>query len=608
MWVGAFGGAVIAIVLLALVVNLARKRNAKPVVDSTEVALDIATVPPGASVRVNGEAKCTSDCKLSLPPGVYQITAFLDGYEAFASGVTLAAGEPKTLNVPLEPQSQSVRILTDFEKGKVALDGQAPVDLQDGQFLFEKVPPGTHIVKVTAGTSEATFGFELANAKLPSITGAPAAKNLVAVLVASFANQARVVTSNGPWKLAVNGQQEGDAGPSGVDVKSFQAGVDELVIGDGKDTYNVKESFGPAPMLTAKILRPEQNSGTLIVATGENDVAVFVNNKQWPRRTARGQLRIPALGSVSVRVTKQGFEDQPAQTAEVKKGEEVRLEFKMKPAAQFSSLEVVGGTPGTEVRLDSKQVGTLGSDGGFRTPSVTPGGHTIELARPQFSTRSFNRTFAAGQTVTLSGLDVLLAAEKPATPPPAPEAPKPPPPAPKVVPPPAPRIVGMDGFDDASQWKEENGVYRHRGQGFFVYKMPPNGGVLTFNAYLIRGGGLLRGGRLRWRVGYVDEKNYTQFELDDDTLYSKEMVNGKSTDRPKQKHGIPSKDKKDKVWAIKIDVSPDQVVHQIQKDQDWVTIDTYAPSGRKLTDGRMGFLLQGGGDEMGLSDLTFRPR
>ena len=165
----------------------------------------------------------------------------------------------------------------------------------------------------------------------------------------------------------------------------------------------------------------------------------------------------------------------------------------------------------------------------------------------------------------------------------------------------------MEGFEDPTQWKDENGVFRHRGQGFFPYRVPASGGVLTFNAYLIRGGGLLRGsGRLRWRVDFTDDKNYTLFELDEENLYSRDVVNGKGTDRPKQKHNVPSKDK---VWPIKIDVSPDKVVIMIQnKEQQWVTLDTFAPAGRNLTDGKFGFLLQGGGDEMGLSDLTFRSR
>ena len=42
----------------------------------------------------------------------------------------------------------------------------------------------------------------------------------------------------------------------------------------------MKESFGPAPMLTA-FLKSDLNIGTLIVSTGEDDVKVFLNDKEY---------------------------------------------------------------------------------------------------------------------------------------------------------------------------------------------------------------------------------------------------------------------------------------------------------------------------------------
>ena len=217
---------------------------------ATGVAVQIATTPAGASIRVNGEAKCTSDCTLTLPPGAYQITAFLDGYEPAASGVNLVPGRPETLNLPLEARPQTVRILSDLAKGKVVLDGQPPADLQDGQYLFEKVPPGSHTVSVTGSNAEASFSFDLAPARLPAVSGPVNTKNMLAMLVSSFAGHGRLVTSSGPWKLAVNGQPEDDAGPAGVDMKNFQAGLDEMTISQDKDQRAFKEDFGPGPALT----------------------------------------------------------------------------------------------------------------------------------------------------------------------------------------------------------------------------------------------------------------------------------------------------------------------------------------------------------------------
>ena len=351
-----------------VLVNVARKRNIN-VPDSAAVAsgvaVKIATTPSGASIRVNGEEKCKSDCTLTLPPGPYQITAFLDGYEPAASGVNLVAGRPQTLNLPLETRPQTVRILSDLAKGKVVLDGQPPVDLQDGEYLFENVAPGSHTISVTGANAEASFSFDLAPARLPMVSGAVNTKNVLAMLVSSFAGHGRLVTSSGPWKLAVNGQPEDDAGPAGVDMKNFQPGPDEMSISQDKDQRTFKEDFGPGPALSV-FLKTDRNVGTLIVSTGENFARVFLNNKEYPRRTQNGQLRIPTIGKVEVRVQKVGFENPPAQTAVVKKGSEVQLEFKMKPVATSATLRIEGATAGAEVLIDQRGIGTIASDGSFQ--------------------------------------------------------------------------------------------------------------------------------------------------------------------------------------------------------------------------------------------------
>ena len=111
----------------------------------------------------------------------------------------------------LEPQPQSVRVLTDLAQGQVAMDDQPAADLQDGQFVFDRVPPGTHVVKVTSKTGEATFTVDIADAKLPEVQGPIAAKNLIAVLVASCRIEWRPCGERKwrSWKLSLNGQPQG---------------------------------------------------------------------------------------------------------------------------------------------------------------------------------------------------------------------------------------------------------------------------------------------------------------------------------------------------------------------------------------------------------------
>ncbi len=603
LWIGIAVGIGLSLLMIVVLVNVARRRNISvPDLTATPaaVAVQIATTPPGASIRVNGDARCTSDCALTLPPGTYQITAFLDGYEPAASGVNLVAGKPQTLNLPLEARPQTVRILSDLAQGKVTLDGQSPADLQDGQFVFEKVAPGTHTVSVTGPNAESSFSFELAPAKMPTVTGTVNTKNMLAILVTSFAGHGRLLTSSGPWKLAVNGQPEDDAGPAGVDLKNFQAGLDEMTLSQDRDQRAFKEDFGPGPALTV-FLKTDRNVGTLIVSTGENFARVFLNNKEYPRRTQNGQLRIQTIGNVEVRVAKVGFENSPPQTAVVKKGSEVRLEFKMKPVPTSSTLRIEGATPGAEVLIDQRVVGTVANDGSFQADSVTPGDHAIGLRHDHFAPKQFSRSFTAGQTVAIAGSDAVLVAERPAPPPPPPPAPKPEPVAPK--PPPVARATSMDGFESQQGWmQQDNGVWRHKGGGFLTYKLPSNG-VFTFAIYLVKGGSLFRGGRVRWVTDYVDSKNYVLSELDENSLTVRDFVNGKPTEHGRFKHNVESKDK---AWAIQIEISPDSLIQRIQKDQQWITLDTWTKPEHKFTDGKFGFLVQGG-DEIGVSDFKFTP-
>ncbi len=415
--IGPIAGLLVALALTSWVAHQIRKRDAN---NPAAVPVDIRTTPPGAFVKVAAEqsaaggssdTSCTSNCNLVLTPGTYRLSASLDGFEPAAGIVTVTARQSAAVSLTLQPQAQSVRLLTDLDRGKVVVDDRPPVDLQEGQLALDKVAPGTHTLKVTGQNGFASFSFEIADARLPAVAGPVEARNMIAVLVASFGKHARVVTNGGPWKLAVNGQAQSDAGPAGTDLTSFQPGVNEIVVGEGGNQRNMSESFGAAPMLTA-FLKTDVNAGTLIVSTGQSDVRVFLNGKEHRQRTQRGQLRIQTLGKVTVRVVKSGFQDEPAQTVEVKKGAEVRLQFNLKPQPQLGSLQIHAAMAGTEVLVDQKSAGTVGPDGSFDFSAIQPGNHTIELRREQYLPKRLQRSFHAGQAVVLAGADVVLAAAK----------------------------------------------------------------------------------------------------------------------------------------------------------------------------------------------------
>ena len=657
--IGPIAGLLVALALILLVVYQIRKRN------PAAVEVGIATTPAGASVRVVAERPagvpsgpggnpitCTSNCKLTLKPGGYQVTATLNGYEPAARAVTVKARLPAAVSLTLQPLAQSLRLLSNLSQGKVVMDDGPPADLQEGQLVLDKVAPGKHTVKVIGPNGDASFSFELADARLPAVAGPVNARNMIAVLVASFGKQARVATSGGPWKLAVNGQPQGDTGPGGTDLTGFEPGVNEIVVGEGGDQRNMSESFGAAPMLTA-FLKTDVNAGTLIVATGLDDVRVFLNDKEYRRRTQRGQLRVQALGKVTVRVAKSGYRDEPAQSVEVKKGADARLQFDLKPEPQFGSLEIHGAVAGSEVLVDQKSAGTVGPDGSFSAGEIQPGEHTIELRREQYRPNRVQKTFHAGQAVVLAGAEVTLAAangtvrltRNPASATVAyrrgdetesheargnqielpagsyafsasapgfaettarvqlaagenrdvdftlaRERPAAPPP---VV------AGGMAEFEDAQSWKKEGDNWVHKGGGFVPYKLPPKG-VFTFTVQLLKGGGVFRAGQIRWCLQYLDAKNYLLYEIDRKTFWAGVVQKGARLERVKAPHNLGNQ----KAFTIQIEVTPDRLVQKARVGDQWKVLDTFVEEGRDFTVGKFGFLIQGN-DEIAISDFKF---
>jgi len=662
--IGPIVGLAVALVLVFVVVHRTRQRNADIAArNRAAVQVAITTTPPGAVVKVtaaqstaggsNGTT-CTADCKLALKPGTYRISASLDGFEPAAGTVTVAALKPAAVSLTLQPQAQSVRLLTDLEQGKVAVDDRPPVDLQEGQLVLDKVAAGAHTAKITGQNGDASFSFQIADARLPAI-GPVSARNMVAVLVASFGKQARLVTSAGPWKLSVNGQPQSDAVPAGTDLTGFQPGVNEIVVGEGKDQRNMSESFSAAPMLTA-FLKTDVNAGTLIVSTSQDDVRVFLNGKEYRLHTQHGKLRIPILGKVAVRVAKGGFQEEPAQTVDVKKGAEVRLQFDLKPQPQMGSLDIRGAIAGTEIVVDQKTAGTVGPDGLFSFGAVSPGEHTIELRREQYQTKRLQRSFRAGQAVVLSGADAALTAangairlaRNPASAavtyrrgdeteahevrgnqidlPPgtytfsanAPgflefttrvqvaagenreveftlrERPAAPQPA---------ASSAMAEFEDAQSWTKDGDSWVHKGGGFVPFKLPPRG-VFTFKVELVKGGGVFRAGQIRWCVQYLDSKNYLLSELDRKNFRAWVVQNGQRLEQvPRTPHNLGNQ----KTFTIQIEVAADRLVQKMRVGDEWKTIDTFAEPGRDFTQGKFAFLIQGN-DEIAISDFKFQPK
>lgn len=651
LWLGGLLGAILAVAGIAALVQLARNKNAKvppPVAGS--VPVEVVTSPAGATIRINNEEKCKANCKVDLAPGNYEVMATLEGYDPAVSGVTVAAGAPITVNLALTPQPQTLRLVTEFQSGKVLMDDQPAGDLQDGTLVIDRVPPGSHNIKITAPTGEASFTVTMAPARAPEVADTLKSRDVLAVLVGSFGSNAKVYTSTGPMKVQLDAKPQGDATPKGLDLQGFAPGVHELVVGEKKMT----ESFGPSPMLTA-FLKSDMNIGTLIVAVDQDDATVFVNDREMRTKTKRGLFRISMPpGAVKVRVAKDGYEAVPAVNAAIKKGEESRLEFKMKSLPQVAKLEIRGGVPGTQVFIDQRSAGVVGADGGFSQSGIAPGDHTVELRREGFRTNSLRRSFRAGDTVALSGSDVVLASangtlrinkapadstitwrrsdeqQTHAVTGAQVELPagsyvitgRAPSYAERSVnvqvasgetrtvdiqlqraqasQQPAVKAGTMADFDEAGRWKQEGSVYTSRGGGnkFATYSLTPTRGVFSFNVQKTRGSGAFgTNKKIKWFLGFKDERNHALFELDNKSFVTKEVTNGRSVDKERSSHA-----EKDGTFSIQIEVQGDRIIHRMKEGEEWTVIGSL--SGRNFAEGKFGFVLEG---ELAISDFRFTP-
>jgi hypothetical protein len=648
MAIGAGIGLIGAVAILVTLVNLARPRRVDP--PSATAGINIATVPPGAKIQINGEEKCTSPCNaLQLAPGDYRITAQLEGYDSTLSVATLVAGQPTAeVSMTLTSQAQSLRIFSDIA-GKVQLDGKPAGDITEGSFILDRVGAGPHTVGVAGAGADAAFAFEVMPGKAPEIKGPTTAHNLLAILVSSAGTQARVQSSTGPLKTQLDGKDQPAIAATGTDFPNVPNGDHELVVGEGKDQKKIQVSFLPTPTLTA-YLRSDVNAGNLVVVLDppEDDVTVFINGRPQARRTSHGQFRFQlAPGNVNVRVAKDGFADVGDQVAAIKKGEDTRLPFRLKSLPRVATLRIKSATSGATVLLDSREVGKVSADGTFQTGGVAPGEHEVEFRMAGFLNRKEAHMFKAGETVDIPSVILIQAIgtitlslspadtkvtirhendpERPVTGTTIPNlAPgrytltaKAPGYKEKSVPTSvsggqtvmvdlalikdAPTVIvptthpgTLSDFDPP--WTHDGDEYKHAGSSI-AFRITPAVGTFRFKVQLLKGGNSFGiGKKIRWALGYTDGRNHTLFELEKSKFARKSVVNGKAGKGNETKLAGAAD-----VFDVSIDVTPGRIVTRVQG----VIVDQCTDA-ENLTTGKFIFILNGN-EEIGISGFSFTP-
>lgn len=633
--------AVIVVIVAAVVLAPRLKKTVVPT--GPTVALDVRTTPNGANIWVNEEVKGTSNLRLDLAPGTYKVEAHAEGYENATTTVEVKLGKPASVDLTLKPLANVLRVLTDLDSGRVQLDGSSAGDLQSGQFTLEKVAPGRHTLDVSGRHGSASFTFEAALGAAPQISGPVTAKELKAVVVSSVGSRARLYCSYGPVPAVLDGKPVGDAGPGGLDLTDLSRGSHELILGAGINQRKMVLDTSPAPTLTT-YLNSDRDVGTLVVVTNEENARVLIDGKEFRARTKGGQVRVPNLDvkAYSVQVAKDGYQAQAAQRAEIRKGEETRVEFRLVPLPSAASLSIQGALPGTQVILDRNPLGTVPQSGIFSASNLAPGEHTIELQKDQFKSKRLARRFAAGETVQLSPADAALEAalgilhlslapaDTQVTISRAGEAQARPVTETTLNLPEGTYTLtaraanhgsrtetvrlssgetknvdlhltretksGMADFENAASWTQDGNWSVRRGGNLSLYRVTPLSGRVVFTA------ALRKGRRLQWVVGSTDDRNYVLYQMDKKFFYRNEVRNGALNELLK----TPLKQELKGYATIQIRISPTSVVHETYDGKSWVPLDSWIEVNHNFAAGKFGFFVPGG-DEVAVSNFAFYP-
>jgi hypothetical protein len=631
------------------------------VTGSVKVALQ--ATPAGATILIDGSECGTGTCNVSLAPGDHRAEARMDGYAPATNPFTIPAGtqgSAPSIQLTLEPQLPVAVITTNLAQATVTLDQGAQQPVQNGELQLPNLPAGQRSIRFNGEGAQGVLAFKVGPAAAPQVDGPIQQQNLEATAVSTMGGATKVFTTLAKADMTVDGKPAGKGDPKGTDLGNLAAGAHELVVTAQNASHRLNFTAGPAPVL-AVFFGVERNQGVLRVTTGESDVAVFVNGVKFRRPTRDGRLILYLEPKTyKIRVEKEGFQQLPEQTVEVKRGAEARADFVLVPNPQTGTVLVSHAPAGADVTMDGAPAGKIHTDGILSIHDVKAGSHTIVIKKESFKPVTREVSVVAGRQAEVDGaLQAATGTVKITLAPPevaasatlswrreGEEANQPVNENPLTLPegtytiighapdheearatakitaghmtnavlvfkhivvekkePVRPRtVVGLDELEKSGGWTRENGSLTRTGGNIVVLQAAGNSGIYSFQALMIKGK------RLEWVVNYVDAKNYVGFELNDDHLERYEMVDGHKQNTAKPKVRV----KLDQWIQVTMEVTPTTVNVTIRQDaanlSDKISHEgpSLAPA-QSLVRGRFGFRVPGK-DRLVVGTFAFTPK
>jgi eukaryotic-like serine/threonine-protein kinase len=551
------------------------------------VAFEIRTVPPGATVSLDGKPVGTAGSPIQIAPGDYRFEVAKDGYQAETVLASLKPGAvPAPVQIQLKPRGQTLRLISELKNGKYSLDGGAPADVPaDGQLSVEIGAPGRHTFTLEAGGRRASVVFETdpvepARVEKPEVSG-----GLAAVVVGARGNRAQVQSSLGAVPVRIGERDAGKLGASGLELNELAPGTLGLALGEGERRWNGSVEIGPAAIVTVFVSAAIRPASILVQVSGADAVDVSLDGA--PKGvTANGSLRLNVEpGAHEVRVSKDGFLPTGAQSTAVEKGRQSKVAFVLVPRPAATPVPVKASTllvgkVQVDVSPASAQV-TYAKKGESASHRVAPGAIELEEGDYLFTARSNGFTDSSASVTVKAGavqnVNLTLGAI------PKPRA------APQSV------VHNMNEADWDQPWTRDNEWFTRRAGGFVLYKITPTAGTFQFT---VRG----KGGKDRWALVWANNRNYILFELDKQTYTCTEYRDGKKGPQHAEKKKLGLKDDS---HTIRMTVEPNKLAVALVAGGNATVLDEWTRTDVSFTDGKFGFFLNG---QMWLANFTFTAR
>ncbi|MBA3975417.1 MAG: hypothetical protein C0504_14525 [Candidatus Solibacter sp.] len=650
----AFVGAAVLIVLVSL---FALWRRSVSTSDGVEV--EIRTTPPGARIVIGGETKGATNLTLRLQPGDYQISAELDGYEPVVAPLNVQSGVPTGVGLILNPWRPSVRVYSDLELTGVTLSGRPMNPGAAGEFVLDSLNDGNYDLALSGPQGGATVGLLLAGNAMPAVAAAIDSKSADILLIHTFKDQITIHSNLASAQASIDGGEARPLAGAGAVFSGIALGPHQVAITDGTASRTIPVSVaGGAPVVQAYILsKGAAGTGSILIATGEDQVSAKVNGYKHWLKSRNGQVRISSLkpGRYRIEVEKDGFQSPQAASVEVKAGEETRIELRVRAVVRLAAVTITGPA-GAQVMIDGAAAGSIPA-GGSLTLDLPPGQHSFELRRNNVRSAAATRTLrpgeplsigsselafpqlatgivrfevtpagarvtlrrrgeaeGQGQAVTQSSMTLqegayVLSVSAPghastvvnfevtagsnSSVPVALRALAVQ--AAKQAPPPR----GIQDFADISSWIADGQWRVRRGGSFVLYSTPPSNGTVQFSFQLRRGREAV------WVVNYKDPRNHVLYRVDDKQVSRVEVVNGRERVASQVPHGLANLTE----FEVRIVIEDGRIRQELRQGGAWTAADQFQGSG--LGAGRFGFFVSGRGlgraDEYAVKDFVFRP-